>query len=552
MTVSSEYKVGQRIRTGTYTATIRYIGAVPPTEGIWLGVEWDEAERGKHSGTHQGQVYFTTRISGSGSFIRPSSITDHPISLMEAAWEKYIGGPFKETDPALVETRAQRNLEDSTIQLGGDGVDVETVGWEKIAKKQANLEALEEVSLTDGAIGYADPPSSNRIQLKGVKDLDLSGNLIPSLHTVSEMAQPLERLSILRLNRNRMEFPESSLDLVQGAFASVTVLSLVKTMSSLEEFSRVQDAFPKLQELYLDGNNLKRIWSKDTIPAGLFSSLKHLSLQRNCLSTWSTIAPLASLPSLTKLDLLGNGLTEVYPTPSPGFSNLSSLTLSHNAIADWSSVDNLTSLPSLTSLRILDNPVVVPRKESSDPRFETIGRVGSLALLNGSSISPEERANAERWYLLQIVKAIPQLDSRLEKHPRYTSLCEVHGEPEVAPSYKTSDRLKDRLLNVDISLREATLDGDNVKTVQKRLLGKSLPSTTGAQDEDNKRKSTIRVLLNSLRRVWTLGPRKTVRLYLEVTTLDNEKRHVEMEQESRELSFYGVENGSTIIALMMD
>ena len=38
---------------------------------MWLGVEWDEPERGKHNGEHEGKQYFTCSVRDSGSFIRP-------------------------------------------------------------------------------------------------------------------------------------------------------------------------------------------------------------------------------------------------------------------------------------------------------------------------------------------------------------------------------------------------------------------------------------------------------------------------------------------------
>lgn len=29
--------------------------------GVWLGVEWDDPDRGKHDGTHEGHTYFKTK-----------------------------------------------------------------------------------------------------------------------------------------------------------------------------------------------------------------------------------------------------------------------------------------------------------------------------------------------------------------------------------------------------------------------------------------------------------------------------------------------------------
>lgn len=93
--------VGRRVSCSGERATVRYVGPVPPTTGttriitaflvlvtgpvsdvrealhhlsnvsltrcwfvfpgLWLGVEWDNPERGKHNGTHEGVQYFTCR-----------------------------------------------------------------------------------------------------------------------------------------------------------------------------------------------------------------------------------------------------------------------------------------------------------------------------------------------------------------------------------------------------------------------------------------------------------------------------------------------------------
>ena len=38
---------------------------------MWLGVEWDDASRGKHDGIYEDTRYFTCTIKDSGSFLRP-------------------------------------------------------------------------------------------------------------------------------------------------------------------------------------------------------------------------------------------------------------------------------------------------------------------------------------------------------------------------------------------------------------------------------------------------------------------------------------------------
>jgi hypothetical protein len=53
--------VGQRLSLKKQTCTVRYIGAVADKNGEWLGVEWEDASRGKHDGTHDGVSYFKCR-----------------------------------------------------------------------------------------------------------------------------------------------------------------------------------------------------------------------------------------------------------------------------------------------------------------------------------------------------------------------------------------------------------------------------------------------------------------------------------------------------------
>lgn len=51
-------RVGQRVSIGTYSGVARYVGPIPETEFIWVGVEWDDSSRGKHDGIHNGIRYF--------------------------------------------------------------------------------------------------------------------------------------------------------------------------------------------------------------------------------------------------------------------------------------------------------------------------------------------------------------------------------------------------------------------------------------------------------------------------------------------------------------
>lgn len=55
-----------------------------------MGVEWDEAERGRHNGTVQGHTYFITSSGGnSGSLLRKEKVS-FGNKLLEAFFLKYF------------------------------------------------------------------------------------------------------------------------------------------------------------------------------------------------------------------------------------------------------------------------------------------------------------------------------------------------------------------------------------------------------------------------------------------------------------------------------
>jgi tubulin-specific chaperone E len=53
-----DYYPGKRLSYSNDLCTVRYVGEVKGTKGLWLGVEWDDPTRGKHSGEHGGVKYF--------------------------------------------------------------------------------------------------------------------------------------------------------------------------------------------------------------------------------------------------------------------------------------------------------------------------------------------------------------------------------------------------------------------------------------------------------------------------------------------------------------
>ena len=57
--------IGTRISVAGFLGTIKFVGNVSNTNGVWLGVEWDNPDRGKHSGAKDGKQYFECRCVSS-------------------------------------------------------------------------------------------------------------------------------------------------------------------------------------------------------------------------------------------------------------------------------------------------------------------------------------------------------------------------------------------------------------------------------------------------------------------------------------------------------
>lgn len=53
--------LGQRVEYQGFHGTVHFVGELTGQNGIWLGIEWDDPNRGKHDGSYNGVSYFQTR-----------------------------------------------------------------------------------------------------------------------------------------------------------------------------------------------------------------------------------------------------------------------------------------------------------------------------------------------------------------------------------------------------------------------------------------------------------------------------------------------------------
>lgn len=129
-----------------------------------------------------------------GSFLRPSATWDQSRTFLEALRTKY----------AAVETGDNAAAAQNTIRISGK--EAEEVGFEKIARQQAQLHNLRIVVLDDLLVRAYDGTGTTSDGLDHIQeicpnitDLDLGRNLFETLSEISEICDRLPKLKFLRL-----------------------------------------------------------------------------------------------------------------------------------------------------------------------------------------------------------------------------------------------------------------------------------------------------------------------------------------------------------------
>ncbi|EGC43120.1 tubulin-specific chaperone E [Histoplasma capsulatum var. duboisii H88] len=452
--------LGSRLSFEGGLCTVRYIGEVKGTKGQWLGVEWDDSTRGKHSGEHDGVKYFQCKSKHptAGSFVRPTRQADRNLSFLQAANEKYV------SELELVSSGHEDLLSSKPIEISGKIV--EEVGFEKIRRLLAELQELR-IVLLDGMRVYgvlagegSREEYENELKIIArtcpkIVELDLSRNVLRRWTDVAAICEQLKLLKILKLNGNR--FDEIGENITLDGIAE---LALDETLMEWKEVAAVSKQFPSLRSLSVSGNEFT------SLPCPISSTIQELILEYNGFESIHSIRQLASLSELKKLSLRGNMISRIgsdNPPTIPEKSNivfsstLTSLDISFNKISHWSFIDMLPKVfPGLATLRVSDNPLYdqppAPSRVTNMPEYPmtvdeaymlTLARLPRLETLNYSKITDQDRNNGELYYLSLIRKelaASPQSEENhiLELHPRYRELCSTYGEVEIKRETESS------------------------------------------------------------------------------------------------------------------
>ncbi|XP_053567052.1 tubulin-specific chaperone E isoform X2 [Bombina bombina] len=491
--------IGKRIICDGECATVRYVGNVPPTQGPWLGVEWDNPQRGKHDGTHNGEKYFTCSHPTGGSFIRPKK-ADFGVDFLTALNKRY-GLKVEQTEELVLGKRT-----------------VELVGFESVHEEQSQLNKLRDISLRECGVSHAGDKEDIYNSCPNITILNLSKNLLSSWENVADITKQLKELQSLYLSENRLSL-SSSPPTLADAFLNLKILSLNQTGITWTEVLYCAAMWPSIEELHLASNDITVLER----PVDSLQKLKLLDISNNKLNDGNQLHALGYLPRLSQLIVSNNNISSFnFPDVQFGhtsvmLSKLNILFVNGNNISQWSVINELNKLESLQSLNCQNNPLMESAKNPETVRQLIIAKIAKLKVLNRIEILAQERKGAELDYRKMFgndwLKAGGSQNPDLNKpnvefltaHPRYLELIKKFGAPDEGELKQQQPfALKNQLLNS--------------MTVQK-----------------------VKGLLYRLLKV----PGSEMKLSYESAKMEG--REIEMENDLKPLQFYSVENGDCML-----
>lgn len=411
--------------------------------------------------------------------MRPNRPVDKSLGFLDALRQKYAA--------------PEVNAKGQEVEINISGKTVEEVGFEKVARQLANLQELRIVLLDGlGIAGVTAQPfvthsesslqSFRRLgeQMLKIQELDISRNLIEEWADVLGICAQLKSLRILKLNGNRFRRQTSfeNIPLFQP-LENIREINLDETYLFWDEILSVLPMFPGLTSLSIASNNL--LSPPSPLPC---ASLQTLNLASNGVTTLFSLSNLSNLSNLKTLVLRSNPLASLasqFPFPA-----LSHLDMSSTPISTFTELINLPeSTPVLNSLLTSNTPL----HALATSNLHTVARIPNLTSLNYSKILPQDRTNAELYYLSSIASALSSSPADEEKallkqHPRYQDLCTIYGGPTIVRNFSgTAGKKGPKPGSLAARLTRFTFyippDQENGIETLAKTITKSIPRTIG-------------------------------------------------------------------------
>ncbi|KAK5975931.1 hypothetical protein GCK32_002409, partial [Trichostrongylus colubriformis] len=358
-------QLGDRVSIGGYGATVRYIGDVSGHPGVWVGVEWDNPDRGKHNGSVSGVRYFETSSAKGGSLVHIQNV-EPGVDLLTAILNRYANAV--DENVFVVSTKA-----------------VELVGMHSTSKKQSNIYELKHIVLESCCV--VEPPPEACAPFGRCVTLNLFNNLLTRWEDVRKILKYFPKLRELVLRKNRMESAVAG-----GTWQEVTSLRdliLSDCGLSSESMYNILSYLPSVRNLYAIGNTFTYF----RVPQ-VAVSLNSLDIGNNPIACFTNIS--GNLNSLQKLCVVDCRIERIAISDGQ-FPSLTTLNIKGNVISEWRSINRLQTLPMLSVLYIdCEHLSCVPGIEVHEV---IIAKLSGLVDLNRFDISAVERQSAEVRFL---------------------------------------------------------------------------------------------------------------------------------------------------------
>ncbi|CAG5871110.1 unnamed protein product [Menidia menidia] len=306
--------------------------------------------------------------------------------------------------------------------------------------------------LSDCGISKAGDRSTIAAFCAHVLELDLSFNQLRDWGEISTIVSHIPHLDFLNLSMNPLSGVELEPSMAY-VFSRVQRLVLINTQVSWDTVHTLTQNTPELKELFLCLNGYNTVSeSQTTCP-----SLRLLQITDNQLQDWAEVRKFGLLyPSLSTLVLANNSVDSVEDTKETLeclFPSLRSINLNNSGLSKWEDIERLNFFPKLEEVKAKGIPLL-QSYNTQDRRSLLLAQLPSVMVLNGSTVSPGEREDAERFFIRHYQHCPEQ-----ELPQRYHALVSKYGK--LAP-----------LAEVDLSPRCTVVDvrwGERVEAVSLRL-----------------------------------------------------------------------------------
>ncbi|VDL84634.1 unnamed protein product [Nippostrongylus brasiliensis] len=230
-------KLGDRVSVNGHAATVRYIGDVSGHPGQWVGVEWDDPNRGKHDGVVGDVRYFSTRSPKGGSLVKIENVKAG-VDLLTAVLNRYAD----DIDENL------GVVSHKTVVL---------VGMQSTSVEQSKIHDLSHIVLESCLVSA--PPPETCAPFRRCTTLNLYNNLLFRWEDVRAILRFFPRIRELVLSLEKLSVNDCGIREIVihiGQFPSLTMLNIRN--NKIPEWSSINQlqSLPKLSVLYIDCDNL--------------------------------------------------------------------------------------------------------------------------------------------------------------------------------------------------------------------------------------------------------------------------------------------------------